>query len=364
MSHPTVAVPSVQAVQRYVGLDVGDRYTHVCVLDEGGEVLEERRLRTSRVEVERLFEGTTRARIVIEAGAHSPWMVALLSQLGHEVILANPRRLPLITQSDSKNDRRDAQTLARLGRVDPRLLAPIEPRSESCRADLAKIRARDELVRMRTALVNHVRGAVKPFGVRLPACSAASFPKKVHEHLPLQLREALTPILATLAELSTRIQSFDKTLAALAARHPGARAVTQVNGVGPLTSLTFVLTIGDPERFKKSRTVGAYFGLRPRQRDSGEQQPELHITKAGAPLMRRLLVNCAQYILGPFGQDCDLRRFGLAMAARGGKRAKKRAVVAVARKLAVLLHRLWLTGEAYDPLRNAKAHAATTAESA
>jgi transposase len=354
----------VQSVQLYIGLDVGDRYTHACVLDESGVVIEEQRLRTSRASIEEHFEGMRRARIVIEAGAHSPWMVALLARLGHEVILANPRRLPLITQSDSKNDRRDAQTLARLGRVDPELLSPIKPRSEACRADLAMIRARDELVRLRTALVNHARGAVKPFGVRLAACSAASFPKKVREALPSELREALTPILDTLAGLSSRIQAFDKTLAALAARHPGACALTQVNGVGTLTALTFVLTIGDPERFKSSRTVGAYFGLRPRQRDSGQQEPELHITKAGAPLMRRLLVNCAQYILGPFGQDCDLRRFGLAMVARGGKSAKKRAVVAVARKLAVLLHRLWVTGEVYDPLRNAKARTITKAEPA
>lgn len=140
----------------------------------------------------------------------------------------------------------------------------------------------------------------------------------------------------------------------MAAKHTRASALTQVNGVGTLTALTFVLTIGEPERFQRSRTVGAYFGLRPRQRESGDHEPQLHITKAGPPLMRRLLVNCAQYILGPLGQGCDLRRFGLALAARGGKSAKKRAVVAVARKLAVLLHRLWVTGEVYEPLRNAR----------
>jgi transposase len=354
----------MQSIQRYVGLDVGDRYTQVCVLDEGGEVLEEQRIRTSRVELRKYFEGASRARIVIEAGAHSPWMVALLSELGHEVVLANPRRLPLITQSDSKNDRRDAETLARLGRVDPKLLSPIKPRSQSCRADLAVIHARDELVRLRTALVNHVRGAVKPFGVRLAACSAASFSKKVREELPPELKDALIPILDTLADLSPRIRAFDRLLEQRATRQAGVPEVTQVNGVGTLTALAYLLTIGDPGRFKSSRSVGAYFGLRPRQKDSGEQEPELHITKAGAPLVRRLLVNCAQYILGPFGQDCDLRRFGLAMAARGGKSAKKRAVVAVARKLAVLLHRLWVTGEVYDPLRNAKARALTKAEPA
>ncbi len=364
MSHPTVAVPSVQSIQGYVGLDVGDRYTHACVLDVHGEILEELRLRTSRAALEQHFKEGNHARIVVEAGAHSPWIVALLSEFGHEVILANPRCLPLITRSDSKNDRRDAQTLARLGRVDPKLLSPIQPRSEQYRADLAVIRARDELVRLRTALVNHVRGAVKPFGVRLASCSAASFPKKVRADLPAMLKDALTPILDTLAELSVRIRSLDRSLEKLATRHAGTSALTQVNGVGTLTALTFVLTIGEPGRFERSRTVGAYFGLRPKQRDSGDQEPQLHITKAGAPLMRRLLVNCAQYILGPFGQDCDLRRFGLALAARGGKSAKKRAVVAVARKLAVLLHRLWVSGEVYDPLRNVKARSAAAAQPA
>lgn len=354
MSHPTVAVPSVQSIERYVGLDVGDRYIHACVLDAAGAVLEQPRLRNSRVALEKHFELCSRARIVVEAGAHSPWIVALLAEFGHEVVLANPRRLALISQSDSKNDRRDAETLARLGRADPKLLAPIQPRGEKHRGDLAVIRARDELVRMRTALVNHVRGAVKPFGVRLPTCSAAGFAKGVRELLPAELKIALAPILDTLVDLSEHIRAIDRSLEEMAAKHTGASALTQVNGVGTLTALTFVLTIGEPERFQRSRTVGAYFGLRPRQRESGDQEPQLHITKAGPPLMRRLLVNCAQYILGPFGQDCDLRRFGLALAARGGKSAKKRAVVAVARKLAVLLHRLWVTGEVYEPLRNAK----------
>ena len=132
----------------------------------------------------------------------------------------------------------------------------------------------------------------------------------------------------------------------------------QVPDVGAITALYYVLTIEDPGRFAKSRAVGAYVGLRPRQRDSGEQKPQLRITKAGDRLLRSLLVRCAHYILGPFGPDADLRRSGLRMAERGGAAGKKRAIVAVARRLAVLLHRLWVTGEVYEPLRGRAPQAA------
>jgi len=137
-------------------------------------------------------------------------------------------------------------------------------------------------------------------------------------------------------------------------RYPRTRLLRQVPGVGPVTALAFVLALADPSRFRSSRSVGAYLGLRPRRSDSGESMPELRITKAGNGAVRRLLVQCAQYILGPFGPESDLRGWGLKLAGRGGKRAKRVAVVAVARKLSVLLHRLWVSGENYDPLRNSK----------
>jgi transposase len=127
----------------------------------------------------------------------------------------------------------------------------------------------------------------------------------------------------------------------------------QVEGVGPLTALTFVLTLEDPYRFEKSRSVGAYLGLVPASDKSGDRDPQRRISKEGDEMLRKLLVGSAHYILGPFGGDSDLRRHGEKIASRGAKNAKKRAAVAVARKLAVLLHRLWVTGEVYDPLYNA-----------
>lgn len=248
----------------------------------------------------------------------------------------------------------DAEYLARIGRLDPKLLWGIEHRGEEAQAQLALIRSREVLVRTRTRLVSHCRGIVKSMGGRLPQCSTPAFPRRVAEHVPPALRPALGPILEQLRQINAQIRGYDREVERLAEQeYPETARMTQVTGVGALTALAFALVIEDPGRFAKSRTVGAYLGLRPRRSDSGETEPQLRITKAGHPLMRRLLVQCAQYVMGPHGPDCDLRRFGERIAARGGKNARKRARVAVARKLAVLLHRLWVSGEAYEPLRDA-----------
>jgi len=268
------------------------------------------------------------------------------------VLVANPRKTRLIYENDSKSDKVDAEWLARVARMDPRLLAPIEHRDTETRADLAIARARAALVATRTQLINHMRGAVKSLGGRLPKCDAESFSKKVAGSVPKELQPALSPLLSILRTVTTKIHEYEKKIASLTqGKYSETQLLQQVTGVGPITSLVYVLTIEDPRRFRRSRAVGSYLGLRPRTRDSGDRNPQLRITKAGDRMLRRLLVGSAHYILGPFGADCDLRRWGLALAERGGKNGKKRAVVAVARKLAVLLHRLWITGETYEPLR-------------
>jgi len=355
MSAPSAPVQAMaQAVTQYVGLDVGDQHSHLCVLNAAGDILEESRVRTTPGALRARVTAMPRARIVLETGTHSAWISRLLAAPGHEVIVANARKLALITANDSKDDRTDAETLARLGRADPALLAPIQHRRAETQADLAVVRAREALVRTRTVLVNHVRGAVKAVGGgRLPACSTASFARVVAPVIPEALRPALVPVLATIATLSTTIAGYDRVMAQLGERrYPATAQLRQVAGVGPLTALCYVLTLEDPARFRTSRVVGSYLGLRPRRADSGTRTTQLGITKAGDGLLRRLLVSSAQYILGPFGPDSDLRRWGETLAARGGKNAKKRAVVAVARKLAVLLHRLWATGLVYEPLHD------------
>jgi transposase len=338
-----------------VGIDLGDKYSYLCLLDtDSGEVIEEGRLRTNPEALRRRFSSEQQPlRVAIEAGTHSPWVSRVLKECGHEVLVANPRKTRLIYSNKRKTDEIDAENLARLARVDPKLLYPLKHRGEDSQAHLAIIRSREALVSCRTQLVNHVRGAVKSFGARLPKCPARSFHKKVVEHIPEALWPALGPILETIGSLTERIREYDRQLEMVCQEHyPETDLLRQVEGVGALTALTFVLTLEDPSRFAKSRSVGAYLGLVPARDHSGDRDPQKRISKEGDEMLRKLLVGSAHYILGPFGQDSDLRRHGEKIALRGGKNAKKRAVVAVARKLSVLLHRLWVTGEVYDPLYN------------
>lgn len=333
-----------------VGIDLGDEFSYVCVLGSDGNVGRRFRHRTTR-EAFRAHHGRRPPCLtVIETGTHSPWVSRILAECGHEVIVANARRVALIGQSKKKTDREDCELLARIGRVDPTLLAPITHRGEEHQLDLIVMRARTTAVRARTLLINSVRGFVKSTGERLPKCGSATFHKAAHKHMPENLREALEPLLALIESQTTVIKAYDQTMKTLCRKHYATEHLQKVAGVGPIASLAFVLTIEDPHRFRRSRQVGAYLGLTPRLSESGDSKPQLRITKAGDVDLRSLLVTSSQYILGPWGPDSDLKRWGLALAERGAKNGKKRAVVAVARRLAVLLHHLWATGEVYDPL--------------
>lgn len=341
--------------QQTVGMDLGDRFSYFCVLAADGEIVAEGRVPTTPTAIRRYLESLPTCRIAMECGTHSPWISRIAEELGHHTLVANARELRKIHQNDRKSDRTDAEILARMARFDPDLMAPIEHRSKQMQADLAVIRARDALVGARTKCVNSVRGQIKAMGARLPKCSTHSFASKMLEHIPAELQDALLPLLAAIAALSEQIAQYDRKIEALATKqYPQAALLTPIVGVGALTAVTFLLTLADAGRFTKSRDVGPYLGLVPRRDDSGNRVSQLPITKAGDAHLRRLLVGSAQYILGPFGPDCDLRRHGERLMQRGGKNAKKRAVIAVARKLAVLMHHLWSTGEAYDPLYNAR----------
>jgi transposase len=335
-----------------IGLDLSDTSGTYVVVDAKGEVSGEGKLVLSPTGLRKTFGGRKPTRIAIEAGTHSPWVSRLLSELGHEVIVANPRQVKLISNNPHKSDREDAELLGRLARLDPHLLRPVQHRGPEAQADLALLRSRDCVVGARTALINHVRGAVKSMGGRVPDCTADSFAKKAGSHIPALLKAALLPLLNTIEELTRQIKAHESQLEKAAQRYPEVQLLRQIKGVGLLTSLAFVLVIEEVERFRKSRSVGAFVGLTTRQAQSGEYQPQLRITKAGDELLRRLLLQSAHYILGPFGPDCDLRRWGLKLAGDGKNKIRRRkAAVAVARKLAVLLHKLWLGGLAYEPLR-------------
>ena len=334
-----------------MGWDVGDKFTEVCALGADAAILEQEHVRTTKHSLEKQLARHPGALVVLEVGVHSRWISDLVRGRGHEVIVANARQVQLIYKRKSKTDRSDALLLARLGRFDPTLLAPIRHRSKSAQLDLACLRGRDMLVSARTDLINHVRGILKPFGVRVPDCGSGAFVRHAEEVVPQELVPALSPVLECLRVLEGELGHYEKQVQQLAAvSYPETARLSQVGGVGPITSLAYVLTLEEPSRFKASRTVGGFLGLTPARDQSGESDPQKRITKAGDPFLRKLLVQCAHYILGPFGQDSDLRRWGLRLAERGGKAAKKKAIVAVARKLAVLLHRLWVSGKDYQPI--------------
>jgi len=340
---------------KVVGVDVDDRGAQICALDGEAQILQEKKIPLTQTGIRGYFQEQHRVRVVTETGTHSPWLSRLLESLGHEVIVANARKLRMIYTSDRKNDKEDARMLARLGLADPALLCPIRHRSAQAQMDLELLKARDTLVSARTKLINHVRGALKSIGERAPRCSAECFHKKAEPSLPEGMREFMLPLLGVIGDLTDRIKGYEKQIKTVAQeKYPEVKQFTQVRGVGLLTALAYVLTLEDPSCFKRSRSVAAYLGLTTKQKQSGKVDKQLRITKAGDAGLRRLLVQCANYMMGPFGEDCDLRRFGMKLYERGGRASRKKAMVAVARKLAVLLHALWKTGEVYDPFRQVK----------
>jgi transposase len=331
-----------------LGLDMGDRYSHYCLLNPQGDVVEEGRMQSTEAALRRHFEDEPEMRIALECGTHSPWVSRLLTALGHQVIVANARKIPAITGSESKNDRNDAEKLARFAAYDPKLLSPLQHRSSERQLDLNLIHARATLVRARTMIVNALRGLVKSAGGRLPACSTESLPARAPAAIPPALAAVATPLVQQIALLNAQIEGMDKQVEKLGAKYPEIGLLRTVPGVGPIVAAAYVLTLDRPDT-ASNRSAGAFVGLRPGQSQSGDSDPQRRISKTGDSCLRSLLVQSAQYILGRFGPDSELRRWGLKLAATGGKRGKKRAIVAVARKLAVVLHAMWRSGQRFQP---------------
>lgn len=335
-----------------IGLDLGDRFTHGCVLDAAAQIIERLRFPTTPEGLEKLFGTRAACRIVIEVGTHSPWVSRVLEGMGHQVIVANAREVVSIAHSSHKNDPTDAEQLARLGRADPQLLRPIRHRAEPVQRDRALLAVRRKLVDTRTGLVLQARGLSKALGERLPRCQPEAFVKQMSQVPGLVPFPGLEALLKIVEALDAQIRVLDGEVERLCREtYPETELLAQVPGVGSLTALSYVLTLEDPTHFAASRRVGSYLGLRPKQRDSGERRRELSISKQGDRELRRLLVQCAQWIVAR-GPDSDLKRAGLRRIQRGGAAARKKAVVAVARKLSVVLHHLWKTGEMYEPLHH------------
>ncbi len=341
-----------------IGMDLGDKNHVIYVLQGDSEKGTIHTIENERKKLIEFFKKYPNAAVVFEAGTHSPWISRQLSVLGCNVLIGNPRKLRVIWDSDDKNDLRDAEMLARVARFDPALLYPIQHRGEQAQMDLELLKARDILVKSRASLINHVRGAVKAIGARLPSCSTSSFHTQVIDKIPTGMEEALQPLISTIGDLTKRINEYDRKIALISQEsYPETLHLREISGVGPLTALAYLLILEDHNRFNNSRQVGKFLGLTPQKDQSGETDKQLRITKAGSVYLRKLLVQASHYVLGPFDPPCNLRSFGLRLAERGGKNAKRRAVVAVARKLAVLMHRIWRTGDVYDPFYKPKAAA-------
>jgi transposase len=350
------ALSQREANSLVIGIDLGDRTSTYCVRTREQEMVVEAIVATTAQAMLEMFQPLRRQRVVMETGTHSRG-AELLGMLGHEVIVGNARKLKLITENEQKSDRVDARLLSKLGCLSVDWLHPVYQRSGETHRDLLVVRARESLVEVRTALINHVRGTVKSFGNRLRSCGSDQFVEVAQAELPVVLQGVLSGVLATLAEIQEQIYSYECRIKHLCeSKYPQTSWLLQVKGVGPVTALTYVLTIEDAQRFERSRDVGAYLGLVPKKRQSGKRDPQLGISKTGDEMLRKLLVNCAHHILGPLGAESDLRRWGLGLVEAGQragqKGARKRAAAAVARKLAVLLHRLWVEKQKYEPLRN------------
>ncbi len=344
---------------RVVGLDLGDRHSHCCKLSNSGEEMETWRIPTTRAAIEKHFGSEPGMRIALEAGTHSPWVSRLLKSYGHQVIVANPRKIPTVTKSDNKSDAHDAEQLARMAAFDPKLLHGIEHRSLQRQQDLNLIHTRSVLVRARTMLINCTRGLVKSAGERLPACSPESFADKAAAAVPPALKTACKPLLEQIKQINQTIATMDKQIDELDKKYPEIAILRTVPGVGPVVAACYACTLDSPEGMATNRQAGAFLGLRPRQQQSGDSNPQCGITKSGNIYLRSLLVQSAQYILRRTGPDSELRRWGLKLAASGGKRGKKRAVVAVARKLAVILLSMWRNHKNFEPFPQPVAKLAT-----
>jgi len=343
---------------RTIGMDLGISKSAYCAVGPDRTRVEEGLIKTTKEAMENYLRSQPASRVVIEASSPSHWVKAVAESCGHEVVVSNPREFRLISESHRKTDRKDARILADFGQIRPDLLHPVNLRGQESQLARATLALRDHVVKQRTRIINLIRSQVRNLGESLDGCKAATFHKTAPERIPSVLEPIVAPLLEVLIKLTESIASYDKQVSRLCKQHEATSILLQVQGVGPVTALSFVTTIEDPARFARSRDVGAYVGLVPKTRSSGSSSPELRISKRGDRQLRRLLVIAATYVLGPRSEESDLKRYGEKIRARGGQTSRAKARIAVARKLSVLLHRLWITGEDYEPLRNSQKSAA------
>ena len=329
-----------------IGADVSDRTTKICVMTkaEGGErrIVVETTCATTKAGFEEALSKFDRSwPIVFETGTHCRWMDRLFKEMGFKTIVGNPGKIPSITKSNTKNDRNDARELARLAIADPAMLHPVFLRDEVYQQMLRFHHARNMLISQRTQTINQIRGFAKSMGHRIECSSTEKFHELSKADWPRELEECAWPLIGVLKTVNLKIKAYDRLIERLAERpefKPMVERVREVYGVGIIGSTVFVAAIGGrPDRFGHARDVGPYLGMTPKQDQSGDDDKQLHITHAGADIVRATLVECAGVVMMSNAKDTDLKLKGLRIAMHGGGIAKKKAKVAVARALAVTM---------------------------
>jgi transposase len=341
----------------FIGIDIGDKKNFVCILNNKGEILFRKEILNNKEQMEEYFESIEKASIVFEVGSHSPWISRLLVAIGHDVFICNPRRLATVSQNLKKSDEEDCLILAQLLLTGKHLLKQVRHANEDKMRDFLLIKSRRALIKCRTILINTARGIVKSFGERIsPNLSADAFHKYAGDTLKKETLEKIKDLIEVIGKTTEQILKYEKNIdAIIKKKYPTAQLLQSINGVGPLTSLAFVLTIDDPKKFAKSRSVGAFLGLVPRRDQSGNNDKQLPITKAGSKLLRSLLINCANYILSSKGEDNQIKRFGLKIKGDGTSKSRNnKAKVAVARKLSVIMHQLWVSNKPFGSILGKK----------
>ena len=346
-----------------IGVDVSDRTSKVCVMRKipGGErrILVETSCATTKEGFSEAFAKFERTwPVVFETGTHCRWMDKNFKALGFKTIIANPGRVPTITKSNTKNDRNDARELARLGLADPEMLHPVKLRDEIFQQMLRYHHARNVLVSERTQIINQMRGFAKSMGYRIESVEAERFHTLNRADWPKDLEDCAWPLMGVLKVLAIKIKAYDRLIERLAEK-PEFKVMVErartVYGIGIIGSTVIVAAIGgDPNKFEHARDVGPYLGLTPKQDQSGETDKQLHITKAGSDIVRKALTECANAAMKSSAKDTDVKLKGLRIAMHGGKIAKKKARMAVARMLAITVIALLKNPEEeYVPLSEA-----------
>lgn len=326
-----------------IALDVSDRTAKVCVMGKIAgrkHIIEQTTIQMTK-DAFRAYLGAKNPSwpVVFETGTHCRWMENTVKSLGMKPIVANPARMRMMSESNTKNDRNDARELAQMALADVDLLHPVSLRGETCQQMLRLLKARDAMVAVRTKFVNQLRGFAKSMGFRLPGCSARKVGRLDKTQWPDDFEAVAWPIMDVLETLELKIKAYESQIRKLASS-PELEAkidrVREVYGIGLLSGCALVASIdANPERFSKARDAGAYFGLVPKQRQSGEMDMQCHITMAGSEYVRNLMVESAQIALRDGAKDTDIKLKGLRICERGGRIARRKAVIAVARCLVV-----------------------------